>query len=253
MKRPKIALFLPLLLLAACGVPQASLQLARQQSALPADNLTDDQVTAALRNQADQWNAMAALVNKQELGGIPFVDPNFLNLVHQTAAAAAPAHTHRLQPGRPHPTSRYAGRLPITLDPGPILLRSLKWHGVPPVILLTFRLLTFTFFKELPMTWIDDILTELQKSPNITPENLQRISDFLQQHKDIIQTLTDDARQTFFVALAGGNATDAWTALSENLTAATACPAARYRQPDRRPHRPAPESPRRVSIRPRRH
>ena len=70
------------------------------------------------------------------------------------------------------------------------------------------------------MTWIDDLITELQKSPSITPQNLQRISDFLQQHQSILETLTDDARRAFFVALAGGDPASAWSALTENLTAA---------------------------------
>ena len=70
------------------------------------------------------------------------------------------------------------------------------------------------------MTWIDDIITELQKSPSITPENLQRISDFLRQHQAIIETLTDDAKQAFFTLLAGGDPAVAWTAIADSLTSA---------------------------------
>ena len=80
---------LPLaLLLAACGVPRESLDLAHTQAGLATDNLSDAQVAAALRAQADHWQGMAQLVDRRQLGGILLVDRRFIDLVHETAAEA---------------------------------------------------------------------------------------------------------------------------------------------------------------------
>ena len=62
--------FLPVAvhLLAACGVPRQTLTLAHAQAAVPAGDLSDAQVAAALRAQADQWQNFAALLAQRELG-----------------------------------------------------------------------------------------------------------------------------------------------------------------------------------------
>ena len=83
--------FLPVavLLLAACGVPRQTLTLAHAQAAVPAGDLSDAQVAAALRAQADQWQNFAALLAQRELGGILFVDQRFIARIQETAADAA--------------------------------------------------------------------------------------------------------------------------------------------------------------------
>ena len=83
--------FLPVavLLLAACGVPRQSLTLAHDQAQLPAEDLSNAQVAAALRAQADQWQNLATLLAQRQLGGILFVDRRFIDRIQQTAADAA--------------------------------------------------------------------------------------------------------------------------------------------------------------------
>jgi hypothetical protein len=77
-----------LLFLSACGVPRESLQLVYSQVGLPAENLSDDDVAAALRSQSEQWQRLSDLLRQQQLGGILFVDQHFVDLVHQTTADA---------------------------------------------------------------------------------------------------------------------------------------------------------------------
>jgi len=90
MRIPKTIVVASLLCaLAGCGVPRASLDLARQEAVYPTAGLSDADVAAALRRQADQWAQLAAMLRQRELGGIMLVDPRFVDLVDKNAAAAA--------------------------------------------------------------------------------------------------------------------------------------------------------------------
>jgi len=81
------ALFVIFLLLASCGVPRTTADLARSAAAatMPAD---PQAVRAALRQQSAQWDQLAGGLRQAEPGGILFVDARFIALIERTAAAA---------------------------------------------------------------------------------------------------------------------------------------------------------------------
>jgi len=75
------------IVLAGCGVPRQTLEIARLQAALPVPP-DEPQVRAALQRQADAWAQFADLLQQRELGGIGQVDATFVALVQRTAAVA---------------------------------------------------------------------------------------------------------------------------------------------------------------------
>lgn len=74
---------------AGCGVPRGAGVLAQQGAGalatLPADEAG---VRAALAGQAEAWGRLALMLRQRTLGGIPGVEPGFVELVEQTAALA---------------------------------------------------------------------------------------------------------------------------------------------------------------------
>jgi hypothetical protein len=74
--------------LASCGVPREAWSLAgREEAVLGAVAEDDAAVRGALVAQADAWDAMADLVQRQDAFGTP-VNGDFIGLVRQTAALA---------------------------------------------------------------------------------------------------------------------------------------------------------------------
>ncbi len=77
------------LLLAACGVPQSVVQVAKQEAAASATQPADDtELAVALERQADRWQALSEGLRKREFLGVWPPDEKFVLLVDQTAAIA---------------------------------------------------------------------------------------------------------------------------------------------------------------------
>lgn len=77
------------LLLAACGVPQAVVEVAKQEAAASATQpAQDEQLVAAMERQAERWQALSEGLRKREFLGVWPPDEKFVLLVDQAAAAA---------------------------------------------------------------------------------------------------------------------------------------------------------------------
>jgi hypothetical protein len=79
--------------LGACGVPRQAGVLAAQCAAVATTAPADDTaVRQQLAAQDAAWANLAQLLQQQQFGGITGVDPQFIQLVDQTAALAKRQH-----------------------------------------------------------------------------------------------------------------------------------------------------------------
>lgn len=77
------------LLLAACGVPQAVVEVAKQEATASATQPSDDAaLVTAVDRQAERWQALSDGLRKREFLGVWPPDEKFTLLVDQTAALA---------------------------------------------------------------------------------------------------------------------------------------------------------------------
>lgn len=77
------------LLLAACGVPQSVVDVAKQEATASATQPAEDgKLSDALDRQASRWQEFSAGLRKREFLGVWPPDEKFVLLVDQTAALA---------------------------------------------------------------------------------------------------------------------------------------------------------------------